>query len=70
MFGLPSLLSLLDSSAGGTKGRTTMEVMRPPATADCIRVLCLGAWAEKWRTAEWERVFITTAEDIVGGVRG
>ena len=43
----------------------TAEVMSDPATADCIRVLCLGAWAEKWRMAEWERVFMT-AEDMVG----
>jgi hypothetical protein len=43
----------------------TAEVMSDPATADCIRVLCLGACAEKWRMAEWERVFMT-AEDMVG----
>jgi hypothetical protein len=40
--------------------------MSEPATADCIRVLCLGACAEKWRMAEWESVFMT-AEDMLGG---
>lgn len=37
--------------AGGTKGRTTADVINAPATADCSFVAGLGACAEKWRTA-------------------
>jgi len=45
--------------AGGTKGRTTAEVMIAPVTTDCNLVAGRGACAEKWRTAVWVSVFVT-----------
>lgn len=41
--------------AGGTNGSTTADVISVPAMADCNFVAGLGACAEKWRMADWER---------------
>jgi len=64
-FGCPKERSRLLSSAGGTKGNKTAEVIRLVAIACWVRLVGSGARAENWRMAECVNVDLMTVARVI-----